>query len=301
VLGAAATDPVQSEVRTFTVANRTIVITKPAAAFTALIGVTLSGRVTPAESGRTVILDWIYQGAWRGFASGKTDATGAFRIRVPDNFPYHWTVRARTSEAPATAVEYSSAVQFDVKAYLWPQVSTVTASDVPYTYRSGCPVGPTKLRRLLLTHWGFDKKLHRGELIVRDAAVSTQIAVWNAAIINRFYVRGMHRVDVYGGSDIRSMEADNTSVFNCRQVTGDPYSLSPHSYGYATDVNTVENPYYAANGVWYPANGLSYRDRSIVRMGMLFRGSTPTKVFNSRGYLWGAIWSRPDYQHFEPR
>ena len=301
VLGAAPTDPIQSEVRTFTVANRTIAITKPAAAYTALTGVTLSGKVTPAEAGRTVILDWIYQGAWRGFASGTTDATGTFRIRVPDNFPYQWKIRARTSESPATAVEYSSSVQFDVKAYLWPQVSTVTASDIPSTYRSGCPVGPSKLRRLVLTHWGFDKKLHRGELIVRDAAVSDQIAVWNAAIINRFYVRGMHRVDVYGGSDVRSMEADNTSAFNCRQVTGDPYSLSPHSYGYATDVNTVENPYYAANGVWYPKNGLSYRNRSIVRMGMLFSGSTPTRVFNSRGYLWGADWSRPDYQHFEPR
>lgn len=302
VLGATPNEPVQSQLRSFSVRNRTIALTRPAPAYTALTNVTLSGRITPAEPGRLVYLEYPYNGGWRPFANGKADANGTFRIRVPDNFPYQWRVRARTVVSPSTAVEYTPvSYRFDVKAYLWPQTTTVSSAYLPYTYRSGCPVGPSKLRRLILTHWGFDKRLHRGELIVRDSAVSTQIAVWNAAIINRFYVRTMRRVDLYGGSDVRSMEADNTSAFNCRQVTGDPYSLSPHSYGYATDVNTVENPYYAANGTWYPKNGLGYRNRSQVRMGMLFRGSTPTKAFASRGYLWGAIWSKPDYQHFEPR
>jgi D-alanyl-D-alanine carboxypeptidase len=301
VLGSMPTDPVQSVHRYFTVMNRSISLIQPASAYTALSGVTMTGRVTPAEAGRTVLLEYVYGGAWRGLRSGTTDANGVFRIRVPDNFPYHWTVRARTFESPSTAVEYTPAARFDVRAYLWPKVYAVTAADVSKTYRSGCPVGPSKLRRLVLTHWGFDKRLHRGELIVRDGAVSSMIAVWNAAIVNRFYVRGMRRVDVYGGSDIRSMEADNTSAFNCRQVTGDPFSLSPHSYGYAVDINTVENPYYAANGVWYPKNGLSYRDRSNVRLGMLFWGSTPTKALYQRGYFWGATWRRPDYQHFQPR
>jgi hypothetical protein len=157
------------------------------------------------------------------------------------------------------------------------------------------------LRRLVLTYWGFDKRLHRGELIVRDAGVQKMTTVFNAALLARFPIRRMQRVDVFGGSDIKAMEADNTSVFNCRQVTGNPYALSPHSYGYAIDINTVENPYLAANGVWYPQNGLAYRDRSTARMGMLFQGSTPTKSLLSQGYMWGATWRAPDYQHFQPR
>ena len=302
VLGGTSTGPVQSQIRSFAVQNRTIALTRPASAYTALSNVTLSGRIFPAEPGRLIVLEYWYAGGWRAFASGRADGYGVFRIGVPDDYPYQWRVRARTVTSPASAIEYTPvSYRFDVKAYLWPQVTTVSSAYLPYTYHSGCPVGPSKLRRLIVTHWGFDRRLHRGELIIRDRAVSTQIAVWNAAIANRFYIRTMHRVDLYGGSDVRSMAADNTSAFNCRQVTGDPYSLSPHSYGYATDVNTVENPYYAANGTWYPANGLSYRDRSQVRTGMLFRGSTPTKAFASRGYLWGAVWSRPDYQHFEPR
>ncbi|HEY3005209.1 MAG TPA: M15 family metallopeptidase [Kribbellaceae bacterium] len=301
VLGDEPTDPVQSELRRFTVMNRSITLDTPASAYMALSGVTMTGHVTPAQKSLGVILEFRYGTGWRGLKLGYTDAYGRFRIRVPDNFPYHWVVRARTVESPSTAIEYSGTGTFDVKAYLWPKVYAVTAADVPYTYRSGCPVGPSKLRRLVLTHWGLDHRLHRGELILRDGAVQDEIGVWNAAIVNRFLVRQMRRVDVYGGSDIKSMAADNTSAFNCRQVTGNPYALSPHSYGYAIDINTVENPYLAPNGVWYPSNGLSYRDRSVVRPGMLFTGSTPTKALAQRDYFWGARWNSPDYQHFQPR
>jgi hypothetical protein len=172
---------------------------------------------------------------------------------------------------------------------------------VPKTYRAGCPVGPASLRLLVVNYWGFDRLVHHGELIVRDAAVQKMITAWTATFNAHFPIRRMQRVDVFGGSDVSSMAADNTSVFNCRQVTGDPYSLSPHSYGYATDINTVENPYLAANGVWYPSNGLSYRNRSASRPGMLFTGSTPTKALVGQGYFWGANWAKPDYQHFEPK
>ncbi len=47
----------------------------------------------------------------------------------------------------------------------------VSAAMVANTYRAGCPVKPSSLRLLQLNYWGFDGKVHRGELIVRDAAV----------------------------------------------------------------------------------------------------------------------------------
>jgi hypothetical protein len=286
--------------RTFSVGDRRIILNQPSSAYTALTGVAVTGRVVPAQGGKSVILDYRYGTTWRALRQVTTNAYGNFRAAVPDNYPKRWTVRVRTLESPATAVETSSAASFEVKAYLNPRVYTVTAADVSKTYRSGCPVGPSKLRRITLTYWGFDKKLHRGELIVRDGAVQKMISVWNAGLLARFPIRRMQRVDVFGGSDIRSMEADNTSVFNCRQVVGNPYALSPHSYGYAIDINTVENPYLAANGVWYPQNGLSYRDRSNVRWGMLYQGSTPTKALRGQGYVWGGAWRNPDYQHFQP-
>ena len=39
----------------------------------------------------------------------------------------------------------------------------------------------------------------------------------------------------------------------------------------------------------------------MVRLGMLFSGSTPTKALKARDYFWGAAWRSPDYQHFQPR
>jgi len=45
--------------------------------------------------------------------------------------------------------------------------STVRASFLGYTYRPGCPVPPSKLRRIVLNQWGFQGQPYRGELIVR--------------------------------------------------------------------------------------------------------------------------------------
>lgn len=282
--------------------DRRIVLDKPAPWYATLTGASVTGRMTPAEPGKELALqDYLGSGRWRLLAIGKMDAYGKFRLRVPDNIPATRTVRVVTRWVSQPAMEYSGLATIVVKAALNPKVYAVTAAMVPHTYRAGCPVKPSSLRLLALNYWGFDGRVHRGELIVRDAAVQKMISVWTSTMASKFPIRQMRRVDVWGGSDVKAMAADNTSVFNCRRVTGNPYALSPHSYGWAIDINTVENPYLAANNVWYPSNGLSYRNRSVVRPGMLFAGSTPTKALVGQGYIWGAYWRKPDYQHFQPR
>ncbi|TWD82417.1 D-alanyl-D-alanine carboxypeptidase-like protein [Kribbella amoyensis] len=294
--------PAISPARIGTAQDRRIVVNKPAASYVTLTGVAVTGATVPAEPGREVVLqDLLGSGQWRWLTSVKADAKGNFRLPVPDNFPSSRTVRVVSRGVPAPEVEVSPTAWIVIKAGLNAKVYAVAPSMVPKTYRAGCPVAPGSLRLLTMNHWGLDGLVHKGELIVRDAAVQKMISVWSQSFSAKFPIRRMWRVDVYGGNDVTAMEADNTSVFNCRQVTGNPYALSPHSYGYAIDINTVENPYLAANNVWYPKNGLAYRDRSTVRPGMLFTGSTPTKALIAQGYFWGARWSKPDYQHFEPK
>jgi hypothetical protein len=291
-----------SAYRSVPIQDRKIVINTPAAWYATLTGVSVTGRMTPAEPGKELALqDYLGSGTWRLLSIATMDAAGNFRLRVPDDVPSTRTVRVVTRYVTQPAMEYSGLATIVVKAALNPKVYAVSAAMVPNTYRAGCPVGPSSLRLLQLNYWGFDGKVHRGELILRDAAVSKMITVWTSTFASKFPIRQMRRVDVFGGSDIKSMAADNTSAFNCRRVTGDPYSLSPHSYGWAIDINTVENPYLAANGVWYPSNGLAYRNRSVVRPGMLFSSSTATKSLIAQGYFWGAGWSKPDYQHFQPK
>jgi hypothetical protein len=291
-----------SAYRSVPIQDRKILINTPAPWYATLTGVSVTGRMVPAEPGKELALQsYLGSGKWQLLNIGVMDAKGNFRLRLPDDLPATRTVRVVTRYVSQPAMEYSGLATIVIKAAMNPKVYAVSAAMVPNTYRAGCPVAPASLRLLQLNYWGFDGHVHRGELILRDAAVAKMITVWTTTFASKFPIRQMRRVDVFGGSDVKSMAADNTSAFNCRRVTGDPYSLSPHSYGWAIDINTVENPYLAANGVWYPSNGLAYRTRTPARPGMLFASSVATKALVGQGYFWGAGWAKPDYQHFEPK
>ncbi len=99
------------------------------------------------------------------------------------------------------------------------------------------------------------------------------------------------------GSDLAAMRADNTSAFNCRPVTGNPYRVSQHSYGNAIDINTVRNPYVVGSRV-FPGFARTYLRRSNVRTGMITSGGVIATSMRRLGWPWGARWSHPDYQHF---
>jgi len=175
--------------------------------------------------------------------------------------------------------------------------TAVSSSDVPYSYRSGCPVGPSSLRLLQANHLAFDGRWRRGELIVASWAVTDLTGVVSSMAIHTFPVRQMVRVDKYRGSDISSMAADNTSAFNCRKVTGNPYRWSRHSWGDAIDVNPFENPYVTASRI-YPAGSEPYLNRGTYRTGMIMANGPVHRSFGYRGWEWGARWAYPDYQHF---
>ena len=83
--------------------------------------------------------------------------------------------------------------------------------------------------------------------------------IFRALYRARFPIRRMTPIAAYGGSDDRSMAADNTSGFNCRYaVAPGPKRWSVHAYGEAIDVNTVENPYLEGGRVLPPA-GAAFR------------------------------------------
>ncbi|NHB85174.1 M15 family metallopeptidase [Tessaracoccus sp. HDW20] len=72
-----------------------------------------------------------------------------------------------------------------------------------------------------------------------------------------FPVYQMTNLNAFGGDDVASMAANNTSAFNCRKVVGNPYAMSPHSYGYAVDLNPWQNPYRDPQGSGTPARSTS--------------------------------------------
>jgi len=175
-------------------------------------------------------------------------------------------------------------------------VQPVTARDLPYSYRAGCPVGPSQLRLLRLSYWGFDGSAHAGSLVVRDRVARDVVAVFRRLYAARFPIRRLRKVDAYRGSDDASMAADNTSAFNCRFVPG-TRRWSQHAYGEAIDVNPVENPYLQGARVRPPA-GRRFLDRSRARPGMAVAGGALVRAFAAVGWQWGGRWATPDYQHF---
>jgi hypothetical protein len=178
-------------------------------------------------------------------------------------------------------------------------VSRVTAAQLPHSWHAGCPVAPARLRRLGLTYWGFDGRAHTGTLVVNARAVAPLTRVFSRLYAARFPIRRMRPIDAYGGSDERSLDADNTAAFNCRYaVASGPKRWSVHAYGLAIDVNPVENPYLEGGRV-HPRAGRAYLDRSRYRRGMAVRGGLLVNAFATVGWPWGGRWTgSPDYQHF---
>ncbi len=155
------------------------------------------------------------------------------------------------------------------------------------------------LRLLTLNHWGFDGRIHNGELVVHRNQAAKVLGVMGKLFELRFPIERIQLIDVYGGDDDRSMAANNTSAFNCREVESNSGTWSQHSYGRAIDINPVQNPYLPRSGPVEPPAGAAYTDRSVVRPGMIVDGDGVVTAFRSIGWRWGGYWtSSKDYQHF---
>ncbi len=179
-----------------------------------------------------------------------------------------------------------------------PLTPTLKARMTGVSWHRGCPVPLRKLRLLTLSYHGFDGRSHTGRLVVNRSVAKRVVAVFRKLYRAGFPIRRMRPVYAYGGSDFRSIEADNTSAFNCRHATGSS-SWSNHAYGLAIDINPIENPYVTASGSVAHRASRPYLKRSRHRRGMAYPGGVLVRAFRSAGWGWGGYWSGvKDYQHF---
>jgi hypothetical protein len=173
-------------------------------------------------------------------------------------------------------------------------VERVRWAELRHSYREGCPVGPAQLRTVHLSYWDFAGRPQTGAIVIARGHAESILTVFRRLWEARFPIRRLRPVAAYRGSDDASMDADNTSGFNCRFVGGTT-RWSQHAYGQAIDVNPVENP-YVRGGTVSPAAGRAYLDRSRYRPGMAVRDGVLVRAFASVGWKWGASFG--DYQHF---
>ena len=87
-------------------------------------------------------------------------------------------------------------------------------------------------------------------------------------------------IDEYQGDDQRSMRANNTSAFNCREIDGSPGTWSQHAYGNAVDINPLVNPWVRGDQV-DPPEGRPYADRSKRVPGGIYAGDADRLSLNA--------------------
>ncbi|MBW2185657.1 MAG: M15 family metallopeptidase, partial [Deltaproteobacteria bacterium] len=113
------------------------------------------------------------------------------------------------------------------------------------SWKQGCPVGLSDLNYVVVTHWGFDGHVKVGELVVHRKLALPVMNTFADLFTTHYPIEKMELIENYDASDDRSMAANNSSAFNCRDITGKPGIFSKHSYGGAIDINPLQNPYVA--------------------------------------------------------
>ena len=196
------------------------------------------------------------------------------------------TTTTTTTAAPA---EFSSRIL---------EIDDTIAARMSASWRPGCPVELADLRLLELAHWNFDDRVSVGELVVHADHAEDLVSVFATLFEIRFPIERMELVDVYDGDDDRSMAANNTSAFNCREVAWKPGVWSNHAFGSAIDINPLINPYVAGPNI-FPPEGEPFADRSVRATGGLYPGDAAVQAFYDIGWGWGGTWSgAKDWQHF---
>jgi hypothetical protein len=169
------------------------------------------------------------------------------------------------------------------------------------TWHSGCPVGRASLRLVRLNYWAYNGYRRRGEFVAHVDAAGQIAAALADMYAAELPLRSLYRVDrwgysrrVHGGDDLASMDAGNTSVFNCRDVVNRPGVRSPHSWGRALDLNTWENPYRSQQGI---VPNVWWQSRSHPRVAWRSSAHRVVEIMADHGLRW--TYGLGDTQHFD--
>jgi D-alanyl-D-alanine carboxypeptidase len=168
-------------------------------------------------------------------------------------------------------------------------------------WHPGCPVGIADLRHVRVSYWDFHGGVRTGPLVVHETVANDVLWVFRRLFRAGFRI---HRIELPPRyrpptrADWFSTR-NRSSSFNCRPATGNPGSLSHHSYGWAIDINPLQNPYVSSSGRVLRRAAKPYTDRSLREQGMIHPGDVVVRSFARIGWEWGGDWETlKDYMHF---
>ena len=166
------------------------------------------------------------------------------------------------------------------------------------TFREGCPVGFDALALVRFLHWNEQLGVQWGEVVVAHEEAKNMEEIFRSLYEIQFPITSAKPMFHFDGNDDLSMEANNTSVFNCRKVKNSK-RYSEHSYGKAIDINPLWNPWVSKSGRVDPPSGKPFVDRNLEIKGLIKAQDEVVRLFESKGWKWGGYWrNSKDYQHF---
>lgn len=299
-------------------------------------GVTTTGCVALDESALIRLLAWLDPARSPRMVMGTRDYLATVEglpplLQTDATVAVEAEIRAMAVQFGERSVEYRTADGFFGMAMAVPAV-VADEMRLKKSWKEGCPVKIAELSYLLLSHWGFDGRTHAGELVVHKKLALATVKAFADLFAEKFPIERMERIEKYDGSDDLSMAANNTSAFNCRDITGKPGFWSTHSYGGAIDINPLQNPYIAPKSAplklmgWdgredkgaflrrngydapspalmfctlrpddclvLPPGGAAYRVRARGVPGLLLPETRAVTAFTDRGFDWGGAWQR---------
>jgi hypothetical protein len=147
---------------------------------------------------------------------------------------------------------------------------------------------------LQIPHYDKDGKAVTGTLECNKSIAKDLQEIFAELYKAKYRIESMRPASEYGGDDDKMMEANNTSCYNYRVMTGSKNKLSKHALGLAIDINPLYNPYVKGNIV-KPEAGRKYAKNPQIKKGDLIY-----RLFKKHGFKWGGEWrTLKDYQHFE--
>lgn len=175
---------------------------------------------------------------------------------------------------------------------------------VGVSYHENPDIRLEELRYVRIVHYDFNGQIQEGELIVNQKIAYPVMKAFYELYKWEYPIERVRLVDDYEGDDELSMEANNTSAFNYRNIEGMDI-LSKHALGMAIDINPRMNP-YVRKDKFSPVNGEEYLERDMKRCKgkhadkMIHKKDILYKIMKRNGFSWGGDWKEcKDYQHFE--
>jgi hypothetical protein len=170
------------------------------------------------------------------------------------------------------------------------------------SYKEDCNIPIEDLRYLKLLHYDINSDIRIGEMVCSRLIASDLVQIFKALYDEQYPIEKMILIDAYNADDEASMQDNNTSAFNFRQIVGGG-KLSKHAAGLAVDINPLYNPYIRiSGGQMYvaPCNASPYVDRTLHFPYKIIKNDICYQLFMKYGFQWGGDWKTiKDYQHFE--